>query len=196
MNHSTPGLTVHHQLLESTQTHVHRVGDAIQLSHPLLSPSPRTPNPSQNQGLFQWVNSSHEVAKILAFQLQHQSFQWTPRTGLLQDGLAGSPCLLCYIFPFAVPECLKIISCGRLGSIVIVSCLPTETWQMVIPWPLHFGSDLSWRVNHHEEQKSWTFSIKLGKNPKPHRMLFCQLALRVFTGQVMSIIATLDCAGP
>ena len=57
MNHSTTGLPVHHQLLEFTQTHVHRVGDAIQPSHPLSSPSPPAPNPSQHQGLFQWVNS-------------------------------------------------------------------------------------------------------------------------------------------
>ena len=62
MNHSTPGLPVHHQLPESTQTHVHWVSDAIQPSHPLSSPSPPAPNPSQHQGLFQWVNSSHEVA--------------------------------------------------------------------------------------------------------------------------------------
>ena len=78
MNHSTPGLPVHHQHLESTQTHAHRVGNAIQPSHPLSSPSLPAPNPSQHQGLFQWVNSSHEVAKVLEFQLQHQSFQWTP----------------------------------------------------------------------------------------------------------------------
>ena len=91
MNHSTLGLPVHHKPLESTQTHVHWVGDAIQPSHPLASPSP-APNPSQHQGLFQWVISSHEVAKVLEFQLQHQSFQWTPRTYLLQDGLVGSPC--------------------------------------------------------------------------------------------------------
>ena len=81
MNHSMPGLPVHHQLPEFTQTHVHRVGDAIQPSHPLLSPSPAL-NLSQQQGLFKWVNSSHEVAKVLEFQLQHQSFQWTPRTDL------------------------------------------------------------------------------------------------------------------
>ena len=80
---STPGLLVHHQLLEFTQTHVHWVVDAIQPSHPLSSPSPPAPNPSQHQGLFQWVNSSHEVAKVLEFQLQHQSFQWTPWTDLL-----------------------------------------------------------------------------------------------------------------
>ena len=134
MNRSTPGLPVHHQLLESTQTHVHWVRDAIQLSHPLLSPSPPALNLSQHQGLFifflyfilffnfmilywfchistcihhrytrvphpepsslpaphtnplglfKWVSSSHQVAKVLEFQLQHQSFQWTPRTDLL-----------------------------------------------------------------------------------------------------------------
>ena len=79
----TPGLPVHHQLPEFTQTHVHRVRDAIQPSHPLSYPSPPAPNPSQHQGLFQWLNSSHEVAKVLEFQLQHQSLQWTPRTDLL-----------------------------------------------------------------------------------------------------------------
>ena len=83
MNRSTPGLPVHHQLPEFTQTHVHRVSDAIQPSHPLSSPSPPAPNPSPHQSLFQWVNSSHEVAKVLEFQLQHQSFQWTPRTDVL-----------------------------------------------------------------------------------------------------------------
>ena len=69
MNSSTPGLPVHHQLPEFTETHVHRVIDAIQPSHPLSSPSPPAPNPSQHQSLFQWVNSSHEVAKVLEFQL-------------------------------------------------------------------------------------------------------------------------------
>ena len=66
---STLGLPVHHQLLEFTQTHVHRVSDAIQLSHPLSSPSPPAPNPSQHQRLFQWVNSLHEMDKVLEFQL-------------------------------------------------------------------------------------------------------------------------------
>ena len=69
MNCTTPGLPVHHQLPEFTQTHIHRLGDAIQPSHPLSSPSPPAPNPSQHQSLFQWVNSSHEVAKGLEFQL-------------------------------------------------------------------------------------------------------------------------------
>ena len=65
----TPGLSVHHQLPEFTQTHIHWVGDAIQPSHPLSSPSPPAPNPSQHQGIFQWVSSSHQVAKVLGFQL-------------------------------------------------------------------------------------------------------------------------------
>jgi len=69
MNRSTPGLPVHHQLPEFTQTQVHWVSDAIQPSHPLSSPSPPAPNPSQHQSLFQWVNSLHEVAKVLEFQL-------------------------------------------------------------------------------------------------------------------------------
>ena len=97
MNRSTPGLPVHHQLQEFTQTHVHRVSDAIQPSHPLSSPSPPAPNPSQHQGLFQWVNSSHEVAKVLEFQLQHHSFQrngwslseWIGCISLQSKGLSG-----------------------------------------------------------------------------------------------------------
>ena len=83
MNRSTSGLPVHHQLLEFTQTQVHWVSDVIQPSHSLLSPSPPALNLSQHQGLFKWVSSSHQVAKGLEFQLQHQSFQWTPMTDLL-----------------------------------------------------------------------------------------------------------------
>ena len=83
MNCSTPGLPAHHQLPEFTQTHIHRVRDAIQPSHPLSSPSPPTFSLSQHQGLFQWVSSSHQVAKVLEFQLQHQSFQWIFRTDFL-----------------------------------------------------------------------------------------------------------------
>ena len=87
MNCSMPGLPVHHQLPEFTQTHVHWVGDAIQPSHPLSSPSPPAPSPSQHQGLFQWVNSLHEVAKVLEFQLQRQSFQWTGLISFRMDWL-------------------------------------------------------------------------------------------------------------
>ena len=92
MNRSTPGLPVHHQLPDFTQTHVHRVRDAIQPSHPRSSPSPTTPNPFQHQSLFQWVNSSHEVAKVLELQLQHHSLQRNSRVDLLQNGLVGSSC--------------------------------------------------------------------------------------------------------
>jgi len=91
MDCSTPGLPVHHQFTELTQTHVHWVSGAIQPFHPLLSPSSPAFNLSQHQGLFQWVSSSQQVAKVLEFQLQHQPFQWTFRTDFFQDGLAGSP---------------------------------------------------------------------------------------------------------
>ena len=80
---SAPGLSVHHQVPEFTQTHVHRVGDAIQPSHLLSTPSPPAVNLSQHQGLFIWVSSSHHVAKVLELQLQHHSFQWIFRTDLL-----------------------------------------------------------------------------------------------------------------
>ena len=76
MNHSTPGLPFHHQLPESIQTHVHGVSNAIQPSHPLLSPAPLAFNRSQHQGLFKWVSSSHQLAKVLELQLWYQPFQW------------------------------------------------------------------------------------------------------------------------
>ena len=83
MDCSTPGLPVCHLLLELTQTHVHWVSDAIQPSHPLSSPFPPALNLSQHQDLFKGVSSSHQVARILEFQLHHQSFQWTLRTDFL-----------------------------------------------------------------------------------------------------------------
>ena len=84
MDCSTPGLPVHHQFLEFTQTHAHWVGDAIQPSHPLSSLTPPAFNLSQHQGLFKWLSSSHQVAKVLEFQLQHQSFQWIFRTDVFR----------------------------------------------------------------------------------------------------------------
>ena len=92
MDSSTLGFPIHHQLPELAQTHVHCIDDAIQPSHPLSSPSPPTFNLSQYQGLLQEVSSFHQVAKVLEFQLQHQSFQWIFRTDFLQNGLFGSPC--------------------------------------------------------------------------------------------------------
>ena len=81
MDCSMPVFPFHHQLLEPTQTYVHWDGDAIQPSHPL---SPPTFNLPQHQGLFQWVSSSHQVAKVLEFLLQHQSFQWIFGTDFLR----------------------------------------------------------------------------------------------------------------
>ena len=101
---STPGLPALHHLPEPAQTHVHRVGDAIQPPHPLSSPSPPALNLSQHQGLFQWVSSSHQVAKVL--EPQHQSFQWIFRADLLWGGLGGSPCVqrhqVCGLFALSV----------------------------------------------------------------------------------------------
>ena len=92
MDWSTPGIPVHRQLPELAQTHVHQDGDAIQPFLPLSSASPPTFNLSQHQGLFQWFSSSHQVAKVLKFQLQHQFFQWIFRIDFPYDWLDGSPC--------------------------------------------------------------------------------------------------------
>ena len=92
MDCSMPGFPIHHQLPELAQIDVHQVGDAIQPSHPLLSPSPPTCSLSQHQGLFQWVSSLHQVAEILELQLQHQSFQWIFSVYILLDWLVWSPC--------------------------------------------------------------------------------------------------------
>ena len=92
MHYSTPSFPVHHQHLELAQTHVRRVGDAIQPSHSLSSPSPPTFNLSQHQDLFQWISSSHQVAEVLKFQLQHHSFQWRFKTDFLEDFLIWSLC--------------------------------------------------------------------------------------------------------
>ena len=82
MDCSMPGFPVHHQLPKLAQIHVHWVGDAIQPSHPLSSPSPPALNLPQHQSLLKWVSSSNQVAKVLEFQLQHQSFQWILRIEL------------------------------------------------------------------------------------------------------------------
>ena len=92
MDYSTPGFLVLPYLPEFAQTHVHWVGNAIWPSHHLSPPSPPVLNLSQHLGLFQWVSSLHQVAKVLEFQLQHQSFQRIFRTDFLEDGLVGSPC--------------------------------------------------------------------------------------------------------
>ena len=96
MNCSTPGFPVLRYLPELAQTHVHRVGEASQSSHLLSSPSPPAFNLSQYQGLFQWVSSSHQVAEVLEFHLQHQSFQWIFKVDFLND--SGIIILSCYIW--------------------------------------------------------------------------------------------------
>ena len=90
MDCSTPGFPVLHYLPEFAQTHIHSVSDAIQLSHPLLLPSLPALNLSQHQGVFQWISSSYQVAKVL--ELQQQSFQWTLKVYFLLDWLVGYPC--------------------------------------------------------------------------------------------------------
>ena len=123
MNHSTLGLPVYHQLPEFTQTHVHRVSDAIQPSHPLSSPSPPAPNPSQHQGLFQWVNSSHEVAKVLEFHLQHQSFQWTGLISFRMD----------WLDLLAVQENLRSLLQHHISNALIFRCSAFFTVQISHP---------------------------------------------------------------
>ena len=106
MNQSMPGLPVHHKLLEFTQTHVHWVGDAIQPSHPLSSPSPPALNLSRNQGLFKWVSSLHQVAKVLEFQstsvLPVNTQDWSL-------GWAGTLLLGIFVFPvLSFPSCISV----------------------------------------------------------------------------------------
>ena len=119
----TPGLSVHHQLPESTQTHVHCVGDAIQPSHPLSSPSPPAISLSRHQSLFKWVSSSHQVAKVLEFKLQHQSLRWTPRTdALFVFFLSCCICQICHIpdrhlcYSFVT---FQIDTCARITNISV-----------------------------------------------------------------------------
>ena len=125
MNRSMPGLPVHHHLPEFTQTHVHRVSDAIQPSHPLLSPSSPVPNPSQHQSLFQWINSSPEVAKVLEFQLQHHSFQRNPRADFLQNGLVDL---------LAVQGTLKSLLQQHNSKASVVWCSAFFTVQLSHPY--------------------------------------------------------------
>ena len=121
MNRRTPGLPVHHQLPESTQTHVRCVSDALQPSHPLLSPSPPAFNLSQHQGLFQWVSSSHQVAKILEFQLQHQDLL-NKYSGLISFRID-------WLDLFAVQGTLKSLIQYHM------SLKLTFNWLKAISWP-------------------------------------------------------------
>ena len=130
MNCSTPGLPVHRQLPEFTQTHVHRVSDAIQPSHPLSSPSPHAPNLSQHQSLFQWGNSSHEVSKVLEFQLEHHSFQRNPRADSIR--MDGSPCSLRDSQKSSPTPQFKSIKSSEL-SLLLQSNSHIHTWLLEKP---------------------------------------------------------------
>ena len=103
MDCSTPDFPVLHYLLEFSQTHVPLVSDAIQPSHPLLSPSSPALSLSQHQGLFHWVSSLHQVAKVLELQLQHQFFQWIFRVDFL---LYRSPCSPVHNYCILIPQCI------------------------------------------------------------------------------------------
>ena len=142
MNRSMPSLPVHHQLLEFTETHVHWVSDAIQPSHPLSSPSPPAPNPSQHQSLFQWVSSSQEVAKVLDFQLQHHSLQRNPRLlRLYLDLRARRALIICHILIFyyskrTVPSCLTWKAfCGANAGGKCNHCYFNEKTFFMFPSP-------------------------------------------------------------
>ena len=132
MDCSIPGHTVHHQLLEFTQTHVHRVSDAIQPSHPLSAPSTPAFNLSQHQGLFKWVSSSHQVAKVLELQLQHQSFKWIFRTDFLSDLMVWSPCSPRDSQSSPTPQ-FKSINSSTL-SFLLWSSSHIHTWLLEKPY--------------------------------------------------------------
>ena len=148
MDCSTPGHSVHHQLQEFTQTYVHWVGDAMQPSHPLLSPSPPAFNLSQHQGLFKWVSSSHQVAKVLAFQLQHQSsneysglisfrmdwldllvVQWTLKS-LLQHHSSKASILWCSAF-FIIQLSHSYMTTGKTTALTFVGTVMFLLFHML-----------------------------------------------------------------
>ena len=149
MNCSTPALLVHHQLPESTQTHAHRVGDGIQPSHPLSSPSLPALNPSQHQGLFQWVSSPHQVAKALEFQLQHRPLQWTPRTGLLECQQIWCMMTVLLLVCRQLPSCCILtwwkerssLPCGFF--LQLLSCV----WLLVTPCTTAYQAFLSFTIS-------------------------------------------------
>ena len=134
MDCSMPGLSVHHQLLELAETHVHGVGDALQPSHPLSSPpSPPAFNLSQHQSLFQELSSSHQVAKVLELQLQHQSFQWIFRTDFLWDWLVGSPCSPWDSQEYSPTPQFKSISSSVLSFLYSPTLTYLHTWLLEKP---------------------------------------------------------------
>ena len=127
MDCSMPGFPVPHQLPELAQTYVHRLGDAIQPSHPLSSPSPPAFNLSQHQGLFQWVSCSHQVAKVLELQLQHQSFQWTFRTDFIRMDWLDLPAVHGTLKSLLQHHSLKAPILQRLAFLIVQLSHPYMT---------------------------------------------------------------------
>ena len=132
MDYSMPGLPVHHWLPELAQTHIHQVSDTVQPSHPLSAPSPPAFSLSQHQGLFKWVSSSHQVAKVLELQLQHQSFQWIFRTDFLLDLMVWSPCSPRDFQSSPTPQ-FKSINSSTL-SFLLWSSSHIHTWLLEKPY--------------------------------------------------------------
>ena len=156
MNRSMPGLPVYYQLPEFTQTHAHRVSDAIQPSHPLSSPSPPAPNSSQRQGLFQWVNSLHEVAKVLEFQLQHQSLIHSrPLIHILEYMWKQNACNE-WVYPLRLLQFSKaeMRLVARIGNGRFFTSLNIKEWglltyehsyfEQIVESCLTWGFDSSW----------------------------------------------------
>ena len=165
MNRSTPGLPVHHQLPEFTQTHVHWVGDAIQQSHPLSSPSPPDLNLSQHQGLFKWVSSSHQVAKVKTyFQLNSPALSLdilllchasaTPTQSTLPEWVKCLHVSLLLLILFPIPNaflCVKLVSC---------------VWLFATPWTVACQALLSLKFPRQEYWSGLPFHSP-GDLPKP-----------------------------
>ena len=179
MDCSTAVLLVHHQILELTQTHVHWVGDANQPSHPLWSPCPPALNLCQHWGLFQWVGSLLQVAKVLELQLQHQSFHWIFRVHLLCDVLVWSPCcpsnsqesspapqfksisssVLSLLWTSLVAQMVdSTCSAGDMGSVPGLGRSPGEGNGNPLQYScLKNSMDRgAWQVAVHRVKKSWT----------------------------------------
>ena len=140
MNRSTPGLPVHHQLPEFTQTHVHRVSDGIQPSHPLSSPSPPAPNPSQHQSLFKWVNSSH-FPESGSFQMSQlfisdgQSIGISASTSVLPMNTQGPISFrMDWLDLLAVQETLKSLLQHHSSKTSILLCSAFFTVQLSHPY--------------------------------------------------------------
>ena len=131
MNRSSPGLPVYHHLPEFTQAHVHWVGDTIQPCHPLSSPSPPAPNPSQHQSLFQWVNSSHEVAKVLEFQLYISPSKEHP--GLISFRMDWNRWLITVYWKHQLDASVWIFMCMVKSTHIYLAIL----WHVVVQSPSH-----------------------------------------------------------